>query len=316
MKVIRLVAPLALLALLAGSAAEGAKSFPKVGTLDGQFLKIPVGARPTAMGGAFVAVADDANAIYWNPAGLARLEGSVVSFNYSTWPADVSMATGAYVFHLGFLPGMLAINARGLYMSRMDRTTVYQPDGDGTTFDAGYSSFGLSYARSLTDKFSVGGTISLVHGSLDDLSSDAISFDLGTIYDTGFRSLRIGMAIFNMGTELSYLPDGESSKIPITFRVGAAIDVVQKTESRLTLAGDFSHPPDNVERMNAGAEYAFKDFLYFRGGYNFSYDSETWTGGMGVEFPTSLSSETKFDYSYTNLSDLGGTHRFSLEIDF
>jgi hypothetical protein len=316
MKVIRLVAALMLLALVVGSVAEGAEPFAKVGTLDGQFLKIPVGARPTAMGGAYVAVADDAMAIYWNPAGLARLEGSIVSFTFSTWPAEINMATGAYVFHLGFLPGMLAVNARGLYMSSMDRTTVFQPDGDGTTFDAGYSSFGLSYARSLTDKFSVGGTVSLVHGSLDDLGSDAISFDLGTIYDTGFRSLRIGMAIFNMGTELSYLPDGESSKLPITFRVGAAIDVVQSTESRLTVAGDFSHPPDNVERMNLGGEYGFKDFFFMRGGYNFSSDSETWTGGVGVQFPTSLSSETKFDYSYTNLSDLGGTHRFSLEIDF
>jgi len=312
----RLVVALALLALVAGDRAEGAKSFPKVGTLDGQFLKIPVGSRPTAMGGAFVAVADDANAIYWNPAGLARLEGNIVAFNFTTWPAGVSMATGSYIFHLGFLPGMLAVNARGLYMSRMDRTTVFQPDGDGTTFDAGYSSFGLSYARSLTDKFSVGGSVSLVHGSLDDLGSDAISFDLGTIYDTGFRSLRIGMAIYNMGTELAYLPNGESSKLPITFRVGAAIDVVQSTQNRVTLAGDFSHPPDNIERLNMGGEYGFKNFFFLRGGYNFSYDSETWTGGLGVQFPTSLSSETKFDYSFTNLSDLGGAHRFSLEIDF
>jgi long-subunit fatty acid transport protein len=313
-----LVVALALLCLaplgLAPARADAAKFFEKVGTFDGQFMKIPIGARATGMGGAFVAVADDASSVFWNPAGVARLSGNIVSVHHLNWVTDINLTQGTYVFSLGFLPGMLAFNARSLYMDDMERTTVYRPDGDGTFFDAGYSSFGLTYARSLTDKFSVGITGSLVHAGLDDLTSNAIAFDVGTLYDTGFRSLKIGMQIANMGSELSFID--QSSKLPILFRVGAAINVMNALDHKLVTTGEFSHPPDNNERMNWGAEYSFKDFFFVRGGYNFGYDIENLSGGLGVRFPSSISSETRFDYSYTDLSDLSGAHRFSLEILF
>lgn len=314
----RLVVALTLLCLvpvgLAPGQADAAEFFEKVGTFDGQFMKIPIGARATGMGGAFVAVADDASAVFWNPAGVARLSGNVVSVHHLNWVADVNLTQGTYVFSLGFLPGMLAFNARSLYMDDMERTTVFQPDGDGTFFDAGYSSFGLTYARSLTDKFSVGVTGSLVHAGLDDLTSNAVAFDVGTLYDTGFRSLKIGMQISNMGSELSFID--QSSKLPILFRVGATINVMNALNHKLITSGEFSHPPDNNERLNWGGEYSFKDFFFIRGGYNFGYDVEKLSGGLGVRFPSSISSETRFDYSYTDLSDLSGAHRFSLEIHF
>ena len=316
----RLVVALTLLCLvplgLGPGPAEGAEFFEKVGTFDGQFLKIPIGARATAMGGAFVAVADDASSVYWNPAGIARLTGNIVSVNHLNWVADINMTQGSYVFSLGFLPGMLAFSVRSLYMDDQEVTTVFQPDGDGTFFDAGYSSFGLTYARSLTDKFSVGVTGSLIHAGLDDLSSNAVAFDIGTLYDTGFRSLKIGMEIANMGTELSYLSGSENGRLPIMFRVGASINMVNSLDHQVLATGEFSHPPDNKERLNAGGEYAFKDFFFVRGGYNFGYDVENLSGGLGIKFPSSLSSETRFDYSYTDLSELSGAHRFSLEVHF
>jgi len=316
----RRIAALVLLGLVPGAllpaAVQGAEFFEKVGTFDGQFLKIPVGAQATAMGGSFVAVADDASAVFWNPAGIARLSGSILAVHHTEWVADINLTQGTYVFSLGFLPGMLAFSARSMYMSDMPRTTVYHPSGDGTYFDAGYSSFGLTYARSLTDKFSLGLTASLVHAGLDDLSSNAMAFDIGTLYDTGFRSLKIGMEIANMGTQLSYIDNARSSKLPILFRVGAAINLLQNAEHQVMATGEFSHPPDNKERMNAGAEYSFKNFFFLRGGYNFGYDVESFSGGAGVKFPTSLASETRIDYSYTDLADLSGAHRISLEIHF
>ena len=312
----RLISALALIALVPGGAL-GAEFFEKVGTYDGQFLKIPIGARATGLGGTFVAVADDASSVYWNPAGIARLQGNTVAIHHANWVADVNLTQGTYVFSLGFLPGMLAFNARSLYMDDMKRTTVFRPDGTGEYFDAGYSAFSLTYARSLTDKFSVGVTGSLVHSGLDDLSANTLSFDIGTLYDTGYRSLKIGMSIQNMGvSELSYIDDTNAAKLPILFRVGAAINIVQQLDHVLMTTAEFSHPPDNNERLNWGAEYGFKDFLFIRGGYNFGYDIETFAAGIGVSFPTSVSSDTKFDYSYTDLSELSGVHRFSLEIAF
>jgi len=311
----RIVAILALLGSGA-SLAEAAQPFDKVGTVGAQFLKIGVGARATGMGGSFTAVADDASSVYWNPAGVSRLSGNIVTINHTVWATDISMTQAAYIFNVGFMPGMFAVQAKSLYMSDMERTTVFHPDGDGTFFDAGDSQFGLTYSRSLTDKFSAGLTASLIHSGLDDLSDNVISFDFGTLYDTGYKSLRLGFAIQNIGGELTYIDGARAAKVPTIFRVGASMDVVETGNNALLVSAEFSHPPDNSERINVGGEYSFKDFFFARGGYNIGYDSEKLAAGLGVKFPTSLSTETRFDYSYTDMSDLGGAHRFSLDIAF
>lgn len=311
----RVMATLALLSL-APSVALAAEPFDKVGTTGAQFLKIGIGARATGMGGSFTAVADDASSVFWNPAGVSRLSGNIVTINHTVWPTDISLTHAAYIFNVGFMPGMFAFQAKSLYMSDMERTTVFHPDGDGTFFDAGDSQFGLTYSRSLTDKFSAGLTASLVHSGLDDLSDNVISFDFGTLYDTGYKSLRIGFAIQNIGGELSYIESARAAKVPTVFRVGASMGVLETANSNLLLAGEFSHPPDNSERVNIGGEYAFKDFFFARGGLNMGYDAEKFAAGLGVKFPTSLSTETRFDYSYTDMSDLGGAHRFSLDVAF
>ena len=310
-----LVAALALLVCSAGL-AQAAEPFDKVGTVGAQFLKIGIGARATGMGGSFTAVADDASAVYWNPAGISRLSGNIASVNHTVWATDISLTQAAYIFNVGFMPGMFAIQAKAMYLSDMERTTVYKPDGDGTYFDAGDSQFGLTYSRSLTDKFSAGLTASLIHSGLDDLSANAVTFDFGTLYDTGYKTLRIGFAIQNIGGSLTYIDPARAGKVPTIFRVGASMDVVQSGNNALLMSAEFSHPPDNSERINLGGEYSFKDFFFARGGYNFGYDSETLAAGLGVKFPTSLSTETRFDYSYTDMSDLGGAHRFSLDIAF
>ncbi len=306
----------AILCAFAPQAAHAAKSFDKVGTTGAQFLKIGVGARATGMGSAFTAVADDASAVFWNPAGISRLSGNVVSVNHAVWPTDISLTQAAYVFNVGFMPGMFAVQAKSLYLSDMERTTVFHPDGDGTFFDAGDSQFGLTYSRSLTDKFSAGISGSFVHSGLDDISDNVLAFDFGTLYDTGFKSLRIGMSIQNIGGEFVYIENNRAAKVPTVFRVGASMTMLDSGSNSLLMAGEFSHPPDNSERLNLGGEYSFKDFFFARGGYNIGYDTEKLAAGLGVKFPSSLSTETRFDYSYVDMSDLGGAHRFSLDIAF
>ena len=85
-----------------------AEIFEKVGTFDGQFLKISVGARAAGMGNAFVAVADDASSVFWNAAGLARIEPdkSELSLNHANWIADMSFDEVGYVFHVKRIPGL------------------------------------------------------------------------------------------------------------------------------------------------------------------------------------------------------------------
>jgi long-subunit fatty acid transport protein len=313
----RLLAALALLAITP-SLTEGAKSFEKVGTIGGQFLKIGIGARATGMGGAFVSVADDASSIYWNPAGVARVNGSAVSVNHLSWPAEVALDQAAYVFSLSFLPGNLAVSAKALTVDDMEVTDVHHPDGTGEFFDAGDMAFTLTYARSLTDKFSTGVNANWLHSGLADFDANSISFDFGTLYDTGFRSLKIGMAIQSIGADLSFSddPDTDPVKLPILFRVGMSMNVYQAGQHSLLSAAEFSHPPDNSERVNWGGEYAFRNFFFLRGGYNFNYDSEKLAGGLGVKFPVSASTEARLDYSYTDMQTLGSAHRFSLDLGF
>src|SRR5437773_9002924 len=102
-------------------ATHAAQIFEKVGTFDGQFLKIGVGARAAGMGGAFVGVADDATALYWNAAGIARIdpEKSELSLNHANWPAELSFDQIGYVFHLKKIPGAFGFNARALSMQPM-----------------------------------------------------------------------------------------------------------------------------------------------------------------------------------------------------
>jgi long-subunit fatty acid transport protein len=110
------------------------------------------------MGNAYVAIADDATAVYWNPAGIARLSGQSITLNHTAWPADISFDQAAYVFNIKWIPGMLGVNVRALTMSKDIVRTTYLPEGNGETFDAGEWTYGLSYARALTDKFSAGST--------------------------------------------------------------------------------------------------------------------------------------------------------------
>ncbi len=307
------------LALLLPGWAFGAQIFEKVGTFDGQFLKIEVGARAAGMGNAFVAVADDASAVFWNAAGIARIDPnkSELSLNHANWIADLNFDQVGYVFHVKRIPGAFSVHARALSMNPMVETTAYQPDpveGTGRTFDAGMMTAGLTYARSFTDKFSAGFTANFVHEGLAEFNQQTYAFDIGTLYDVGVAGMKIGMTISNIGSQVKFID--RDARIPALFRVGSSLNLLQSADQRLVGSLEFSHPPDNAERLNVGAEYSFKNFAHVRGGYNINYDAEGIAGGVGFHFPVSVAGEADLDYAYTDMQDLGGVHRFSLTFEF
>ena len=315
----RIVVALGLVGCLIPGLAGAAEIFQKVGTFDGQFLKIGVGARAEGMGGAFVGVADDATALFWNAAGIARIESdkSELTFNHANWPAELSFDQVGYVFHLKKIPGAFGAQIRALTMNPMVETTAYQPDptvGDGNSFDAGYLAAGLSYARSLTDKFSAGVTMNMIHEGLAEFSQQTFAFDVGTLYDVGTAGMKIGMAISNIGSQIKFID--REARIPAIFRVGTSATLLQSQDQKLIGSFEFSHPPDNAERLNVGAEYAFRKYVFLRGGYNINYDAEGIAGGVGFHFPVSVAGMADLDYSYTDMKDLGGSHRFSLKFLF
>ena len=161
---------------------------------------------------------------------------------------------------------------------------------------------------------SAGFTGNFISEGLAEYSQQSFAFDIGTLYDVGVMGMRIGMAISNIGSEIKFID--RSARLPSIFRVGTSAVLLQKADQKLIGSFEFSHPPDNSERLNVGAEYSFHKYLFLRGGYNVNYDSEGIAGGVGFHFPVSVAGMADLDYAYTDKKDLGAVHRFSLGFMF
>lgn len=294
--------------------ANATKPFEKVGTYAAQFLKIGVSARAAGMGSAYTAVANDATALYWNPAGIVELERTEVTLNSVTWPADIDLYFAGTVFRTPYLPGTFGVTARALTMDPQIERTVYKPEGTNRWFDAGDQSYGLTYATYFTDRFSAGFTMHFLHMGLADKSVETMAFDFGLLYRIGIRGMKLGMMVQSLGSEVKF--DERSSKLPMVFRVGLGIDVLRSGSNILIASGEFSHPSDNAERMNIGAEYSFDQFFYVRGGYNINYDTQGLAWGVGFRIDTSQTSDIRFDYAWEDLSFLGQAHRVTLGFSY
>jgi len=313
----RIIAGLVALIMLSapvGSMAKNTKPFAKVGTYALTFLKIGVSARAAAMGNAFIALANDATATYWNPAGMVDLTRTTVSLNHGWWVADIDIDYASAVFNLPFVPGTFGVSARALTLDPQVERTVFQPGGTGRTFDAGDMSFGLSYAKFFTDKFSSGITLNFVHSGLAEKSINTLAVDFGLIYRIGFMGMRLGMTVQSLGAKVNY--DDRASKIPTLFKVGLSMAAYQRGAHSLLSVGEFSHPSDNRERMNVGMEYSYNQFFFLRGGYNIGYDAHGAAAGFGMKVDTSQTSDLIFDYAWTDLGHLGTVHRIALGFSY
>jgi hypothetical protein len=324
------VLPILILLSLAGLCFG--QSFAPVGTSVAQFLEVGTGARATALGQAYTGIAAGAEAAFWNPAGLAETSGHNFYSSYSTWPADISLLGLSYAINLGNL-GNLGISGVYLMTDDMEITTLNQPGGTGEYFNIANFSMGLSYARYLTDRFSIGVTGKVVHEKYLTNGYTSWALDLGTQYRTDFHGLRLGMSILHFGPEVtfsgsyidfsdskSYSADKSKSfnsySLPINFRFGAAIDLLNNDQHRLTTAVDMVHPNNNLEQYNVGMEYGFNRMFFLRGGYQIEADEGGLGLGLGVETTMSGHLGLTFDYSYADLGILTSAHRFSLSVRY
>jgi hypothetical protein len=200
---------LAALALMVAAAAPAHAQFTfgdqRVGTSSGTFLRIGLGARAVGLGEAFVAVANDPSAIYWNPAGLASLQRSEILLTHVEWPADIRYEHIVYVMPVRKFGGSLGFQF-GVLATEIDETTELNPFGTGRSFFYSDLVAGISYARRWTDKLLVGGGVKYVH---EDLGTDvggpstqAFLIDIGSIYYLGYGSVRIATALSNFGSEM------------------------------------------------------------------------------------------------------------------
>jgi opacity protein-like surface antigen len=341
----RLLCLALLFLLLAGSGthvyAQLFRSTSKVGTTAAQFLKIGVGARAIGMGGAQVAATGDISSIYWNPGALSRLTGnSEIMFNHVNWLADISYDVAAGVLPLGEL-GTFGLSIVSLSVPEDIVRTVDHPEGDGRRWDASSLAVGVSYARNLTDRFSIGFNAKYIRESVWSESASGFAIDVGTLYISEIKGLTLGASISNFGTTMQLAgrdlyfnndPNGnigsgpnnipsenraESFDLPLTFRIGVALDIVQTEDIRLTGAIDATHPNDNTEYVNSGVEAAWREIIFGRIGYKslFLRDSEeglTW--GIGVHYGIVNVATIKLDYGFADYGRLKNVQYFTLGI--
>ena len=166
------------------------------------FLLIAPGARAGGMGEAQVAVADDAYASYWNPAGLSSLKKNEILLDHQDWILDVDLDFVGASFKTPF--GTIGAAICAMYMGEMEVTTTHNPEGTGEKFSAGSIMGQLTFSRSLTDRFSFGVTAKVVRESIYNSKANGFALDLGTLYNTQIPGLTMGMSISNYGSKMRY----------------------------------------------------------------------------------------------------------------
>jgi len=301
----------------------------RAGTSAVPFLKLAVGARASGLGEAFVAVANDPTAIYWNPAGLASLQRSEILFAHVQWPGDIRYEYVSYVLPSQRFGGSFAFQFGSLY-TEMDETTEFEPLGTGRSFIFSDMVAGAAYARRWTDKLLVGAGAKYVR---EDAGSDvggpvahAVLFDMGSIFYLGYGSVRIATSLTNFGPALrpggTFVSpiSGEERRYdafdpPIQFRYGFAFEPLENRSQRLTASFEITQPADNSQRVKSGLEWTWNQRLALRSGYSFNEDELKFAAGAGVYFEINQI-RSAFDYAYTDGGMLGGVNRFSLGLRF
>lgn len=314
----------------------------KRGTTAAQFLKISQGARASAMGGAFVAVADDPSAIYWNVAGLARLQNNGFVVDRTQWIADINYNFLSASYSLGNL-GTIGLSFTASDYGEMKVRTIEEPNGTGETFGASDIAVSFAWAFNITDRFSIGFNPKVIYQSIWKMSDYTFAIDMGVLYNTPFDGITLGMSITNFGSKMQlqgtsstvlYDPDlgttGNNDRIPanlftdawelpLGFKVGISYQALQSDMHDLKFAVDASHPNDNYESINVGGEYTFNRMFSLRGGYKslFLQDSEeSWTFGAGLNQMLLGNISIHFDYAYAFFGRLKDIQKFTVGINF
>ncbi|MFZ2324037.1 MAG: PorV/PorQ family protein [Ignavibacteriaceae bacterium] len=293
----------------------------RAGISTAQFLKIGVGGRASSMADAFVAISNDVSALYWNPAGLSQFDDNQVIFSHNEWLVDINHDFLGAVYHLDNT-NSFGVSLTALTMDNMKVTTEFAPFGTGEYFSFSDIAVAVTYARKMTEQFSVGASVKYIEETLDKLKMRGVMIDLGTYYWTGLGTTRFAVTVSNFGNDLA--PDGDvvlvgdrtksdwqSFSPPTIFRIGFAFEPYEDDINRITTSVQLNHPNDNSENFGLGVEYAYNKMFYARGGYKFNVDEQNYSFGTGVNVPLNFANVT-FDYAFTNYTKLGSVHRFSL----
>jgi len=313
------------------------------GTSAGAMLEIGVGARAEALGGAFVAVADDPSALYWNPAGITSIPAISLQATKTEWFVDTKFHAVDLV-----IPIRAVSSALGFHLAMLDYgsnpvRTPFRPEGTGEFYTANDFVAGLYWGMGITDRVSVGLGAKYFKESIWHVEGSAIGVDLSILFETPIKGLKLGGALSNLGPEfglsgrdLTRIADIDGRKdeyfnndniaiqlatekypLPLLFRFGIAYELLFSEKNSLLFAGNFNSPSNDVETVDLGFEAKLLDVAYLRAGYRSlfaDYAADGLTLGAGIRYKILGAAVITFDYSWTDWSILSYVNRFTVGI--
>jgi hypothetical protein len=312
-----------------------------VGTSAATFLEIGVGARAMGLGGAYAAVANDASALYWNPAGVARVQNIEIEATHNSWFLDASHEFVGVVVPIASINSAIGVSFTSLGFGDQAVRTVDRPEGTGETYDAQDLAVGVTYALALTDRFSFGITGKYVNQRIWFESGSAFAVDLGIFYTTPVEGLRLGMAMSNFGTPLrmggnnlasTTSPDKTvqtfdrapveytttASPLPVLFRAGIAYEQRIGDLGSATIAADVNHPANSTESIDAGLELGYQNSFFVRAGLQNMLERDGISGltlGAGVDWhDDQLGFGVRVDYAWADWGILQSSQRITVGI--
>ncbi|NOZ74753.1 MAG: PorV/PorQ family protein [FCB group bacterium] len=332
----------AFILMVTPTTAQLVKQVSKVGSTAATFLEIGVGARARGVGDAFVSVANDVSALYWNPAGITALEKPEAQFYHSPWIAGIRFNFAGAVIPLNQY-GSLGLFYTGVGMDDEPVRTIFYPEGTGEYYQASSLSFGLTYSRRLTDHFSFGVTVKHIQEQIWHMTATSTALDVGTLFRSRNRGFRLGMSISNFGNKMKLEGRDTQQKVdideqkagnndridahldtwawqlPLLMRVGLSKDIQIGKTQKIVVAVDAVHPNDNTEYVNAGAEYWLGKMLVIRAGQNnlLLKDRQSgWTFGFGLRTNFYGRANIALDYAARSMGVFEIINGYSLNIIF
>lgn len=316
----------------------------RTGTGGAAQLNIQVGARSIAMGGANLASAYGIEALYWNPAGVAKLDKSfAVTFSHMTHIADIGVEYGAVAAKIeGF--GVLALSVKSLSIDNILITTTQDPDGTGATYAPQMLVAGISFSKLLTDNIAVGVTANYISETLGQVDASGMAFNVGVSYENlaSVNGLSFAVAIKNLGAEMQYegagllheadvedynrppqLYQANSApyEIPSQFEIGFAYAPALDEFNGLQISTTFQNNNFSGDEYRLGAEYTYNDLFFVRGGYSMAPDvkSEDYlygiTAGAGLKYDLD-GIEMMVDYAFRDVQYFDANHVFQVSFGF
>ncbi|MBI4667809.1 MAG: PorV/PorQ family protein [Elusimicrobia bacterium] len=273
------------------------------------FLKIPVGARAAGMGSAITALVDDANGLYWNPAGIGRIGITDILASHNEWVADTREESFALAQRLA-KSQVIGISYLTLTMDPMDRrSNTGEKLG---TFTASDRATGVTWAMNFSRYFSIGATAKKIEQRLDKAVAKGTAADFG-IQIRPVRRIYLGASLLNVGSPMKYI--NEEYSLPTMARGGLAIRLTRT----LTLAVEGKQ---EMTAKNKPADFA-AGFEWNLGGLDRSYFWSPVVWRIGYLSPAGPGAGlgikifgARLDYAIAPMAELGLTHRASINLRF